>query len=97
VIDLKAIQEESEAWRVRNFGDAPLERRGLVLSEETGEVARAIVKGAEKVRTDYGNLSDELGDVIIAACSVASKAGLDIEACLALRWNEVGQREYPKG
>ena len=63
------------------------ELHGLVVTEEAGEVARAILKSAQGIRGTQAywreNLAEELAGVITAAAACATHHGIDIELALA--------------
>lgn len=59
----------------------------LKVCEEAGEVAATINKAEPMWR-----LGDELADVVIACCTTAHLAGIDLENVLAARWDEVKGR-----
>jgi len=77
---LNDIGTRHQAWQDQNFDGISLLTQGLVLAEECGEVARAIVKAHHGIREhDRGNLADELADVILVATSLATRAGIDLD------------------
>lgn len=68
-----------------------------VVAEEVGEVARAVVKAKQGIRPETrGNLEEEIGDVVIALCALASTADIDIQQAVQDRWAVVGQRDWSK-
>ena len=81
---LNDIGLRHQEWQDKNFdGISPL-TQGLVLAEECGEVARAIVKRHHGIRAhDRGNLAEELADVILVATSLAIREGIDLDAAVA--------------
>ena len=56
------------------------------LMEEVGEAGHAIC------RYDADKLEDAIGDIIITACGVARRFGVDPEKALARAWTEVQAR-----
>lgn len=73
------IQRTAEA---RGFGSqAPLEKC-LILGEEVGELFKAIRK-EEKIpiglHSRVGTISEELADVLMYVCSIATHYGVDLE------------------
>lgn len=59
----------------------------LKVCEEAGEVAACIAKHEPDWR-----LGEELADTIIACCTTAHLAGIDLPNVLAARWDEVKAR-----
>ena len=92
------IQEEIRIWHARNFPGSTLPLAALVLSEETGEVSRAVTKMIQGIRGTKEEweveLKKELGDVIIAALSLANHAGLNIEDVILSRWSDISSRDW---
>lgn len=83
---LNEIGRQHQAWQDKNFDGISLLTQGLCLSEECGEVSRAIVKAHHGVRAkDRGNLAEELADVILVATSLATRAGIDLDAAVAAK------------
>lgn len=82
--DLSALGDAQRVvhdWCVSTYGAQTLERRGLVLGEEVGEVQRAILKRAEGVRpSDRGSLDEELPQLLIALLVTADVAGVDLSS-----------------
>ena len=87
---IRRIQRDSEAWRVAVYGDRPIEHRAMKLTEEAAEVVKYLTRKAEG--RSPGDLDHELADVVIAACGVASAAGIDLEAAIEARWNVIRGR-----
>ena len=72
------------AWQEKNFDGLNLLTQGLALSEECGEVSRAVLKKYLGIREkDRGDLSEELADIILVATAFAVRAGIDLDAALA--------------
>lgn len=98
-LTLSDLQQQVSTWHDREFPDEHGNQLpALVLCEEAGEVARAVVKGAQGIRGTAAewldNLGDELADVVIAACSVAASSGLDLGVVVRDRWSAVGARRF---
>lgn len=74
-------------WSDARHGWATTKDGVLKVAEEAGEVAAAWNKGEPLWR-----LGEELADVIIAACTTAHLAGIDLPAELEDRWAEVRDR-----
>lgn len=78
-VDLRTLQADLLAWATATYGPQTLERRGLVIGEETGEIMRAIVKAAEGVRpSTRGVLGTELAQLMVAILATAELAGVDM-------------------
>jgi NTP pyrophosphatase (non-canonical NTP hydrolase) len=69
----------------RGFTEQSVLQKCLMLGEEVGELFKAIRK-AEKMRVDnnstIGSVEEEIADVLIFLCSIASRYGIDIEHAL---------------
>lgn len=69
----------------RGFTDQNVLQKCLMFGEEVGELFKAIRK-AEKMRVDnnstIGSVEEEIADVLIFLCSIASCYGIDIEQAL---------------
>lgn len=69
----------------RGFTEQNVLQKCLMLGEEVGELFKAIRK-AEKMRVDnnstIGSVEEEIADVLIFLCSIASRYGIDIEQAL---------------
>lgn len=98
-LDLPAMQADVGHWIDEQFlpGDN-LERRGLVLGAESGEVQQAIVKAQQNVQGGperwMTEVEKEAGDAFIALLGVAHRAGFDLSEALEVRWAEVRLRVY---
>lgn len=99
VTRLNDLLIEVGVWIDSRFPDDTIERRGLILAEETGEIVRCILKAAQQIRggSDHWNdqLPDEVGDGLISLLGICHRAGIDVDQAIALRWREVRQRTYP--
>ena len=87
---IQRIQAESETWRAATYGDRSIEHRAMKLTEEAAEVSKVLTRRAE--RRPAGNMADELADVFLTLCGVASKEGIDLEQAILARWQVVRQR-----
>jgi NTP pyrophosphatase (non-canonical NTP hydrolase) len=77
------IQQEVFDWRVNNFNDYPTALKGaLIIAEETGEIARAVLKREQAIRGTYEQWSDELklemAQTTIALLVLAELEGFDL-------------------
>lgn len=98
-LDLAAWQAEVVAWNAHNFGDDKSRiEDALVVCEEAGELARAVLKQHQQIRGTYdewqGEIAKEVGDVVITLASLAANAGLSLQDCIADRWAVVGARDF---
>lgn len=80
---LRQLQDyiEGEAKR-RGFGGQTALQKCLILGEEVGELFKAIRK-EEKMpigrHSKVGTVSEELADVLMYVCTIASYYGVDLE------------------
>lgn len=82
-VDLRALQAELLAWATATYGEQTMERRGLVIAEEAGEIARVVLKTAERTRpSTRGKLGVELVQLVVAILVTAELAGVDVTATL---------------
>ena len=85
-ITLRELQHTVDHW-ISTIGHgyfSPL-TNGLVLAEETGEVARALARiyGDQKAKpSDNLNLSDELADLLWVLTAIANQTGVDLTSAL---------------
>lgn len=76
-VDLDALQADLFTWATETYGTQTMVRRGLVIAEEAGEVARVILKTAEGTRpSTRGDLGEELAQLIVAILVTAQLAGI---------------------
>jgi NTP pyrophosphatase (non-canonical NTP hydrolase) len=72
---------EGEAKK-RGFGDQTALQKCLILGEEVGELFKAVRK-EEKMpigaHSKVGTISEELADVLMYVCTIASFYGVDLE------------------
>ena len=73
------------------FGAKDCKDAALKICEEAGEVAGGVGKYAEGRHT-LEQLDDELGDLLIAACSLAAMRGTTIDALIKRRWPVIASR-----
>jgi NTP pyrophosphatase (non-canonical NTP hydrolase) len=97
-VDVRALQDDVDAWVERNFGhDNELATVGGLV-EETGEVMRAVVKRSQGIRGTTeewdAELRKEAADVFIKLCDVASFYGFDLANAINERWDVVKQRDW---
>lgn len=97
-------QSQVKTWFMKNF---PMESRvsiTLGLCEETGEVARAVLKQAQGIRGTYeewdAEIRKELGDVYLKLLQIAVFCDIDLDEAIKDRWETISQRDWvkdPKG
>jgi|TARA_Y100001973_G_C5184172_1_gene326767 NTP pyrophosphatase (non-canonical NTP hydrolase) len=59
----------------------------LKLQEETGELAKGILKN------DINEISDAIGDCVIVLTNLSELCGLKIEDCIKNAWHEIADRK----
>lgn len=97
-MNLNEYAVEMGKWERRNWPDkhpGPF-TRALKVSEETGELAGAVVKMNEG-RRSLDDVRGEWGDVLITLLVLADHLGFDPDEALAERWAAVGQRDSRGG
>lgn len=96
--DLLMIQEQIRNWRSKNFPDMTQEQNQIGLTEEVGELSRAILKGVQGIRGTKEEWAEEaykeIGDVLIALINVANEFGFYIEDALKDRWKTISKRDW---
>lgn len=102
--DIHAVIDEVIPWVARNFPRETREMGGLGVSEEAGEVCRAILKQAEGIRGTYEEWDDEIkkeiGDVFIKIIHISYICSFNFEEIVSNRWETISQRDWikdPKG
>jgi NTP pyrophosphatase (non-canonical NTP hydrolase) len=92
------MQQEVAEWHRREFPDAKPEWLALIVCEEAGEVARAVLKKAQGIRTETDwskELEKEAADVLVALLALADRFGFDLEQAWAERFfGTVSQRRF---
>lgn len=73
------------------WGEKTLDRIGLKLAEEAGEVAGALIKIPEG-RATTEDLIKEMGDCLIVLSQLAAKHGLTLENICEKRFEEIRKR-----
>jgi NTP pyrophosphatase (non-canonical NTP hydrolase) len=98
--EVKELQKQINEWHSRNFPTQRLAIDQVVLTEEVGELSRAIAKMDQRIRgTDEEWLIEaykEIGDVLIALSSVASELGIDLASAWTDRWKVISKRDWNK-
>lgn len=95
MFDLREFQYEVDDWHKSNFPQEA-DASTLVLVEEVGELARAVIKGRQGVRGGQDRWTDEkakeAGDVLISLIAFCNQNGIDLAAAATSRWKTVGAR-----
>jgi NTP pyrophosphatase (non-canonical NTP hydrolase) len=98
------MQENVGRWAIHNFPEASKLNSVASVSEEAGELLRAIRKQEQGIRGTYAEWEAELrkehGDVLIALFQSAYACDIDLLEVFQERWAEVRQRDFrkdPKG
>lgn len=99
-LDVEEFQLETADWHKRNFTDMSPMRQQLNLTEEVGELSRAIIKMDQGIRGSreewWAEAYKEVGDVAISLSNVANALGIDLEFAIMDRWDEVKKRNWRK-
>lgn len=95
MFDLRQFQYDVDDWHKANFPQEADEST-LVLVEEVGELARAVIKGRQNVRGGQDRWREEkakeAGDVLISLLAFCNQNGIDLAAATTVRWKTVGNR-----
>ncbi len=89
--ELDDMQAEVAAWHRREFPKAKQEWLALIVCEEAGEVARAVLKLAQGIRqeTDWrAEVEKESADVLVALCALADRFGFSLEQAWRERFRD---------
>lgn len=85
------IQDLINTWHRAKYPVVPIERVGLKLGEEAGEVQQAIDRIIWSDGADYSHMVEEIGDVGIVLCVLAGRfAGKSLESIITERAIEKG-------
>ncbi len=80
LVELQGYVQQLE--RERGFADQSVLDKCLLLGEEIGELFKA-VRRSEGLLVDpassFGEVGDELADVLIYLCAIANRCGVDLE------------------
>lgn len=99
-MNVKLLQEQINAWHNKNFSDSNAIRQQLNLTEEVGELSRAIIKMDQGIRGSQADwlaeAKKEVGDVLISLSNVAGALGIDIQEAWEERWATISQRDWTK-
>jgi len=84
-------------WLRTHLGPIDVADQALVLTEEVGEVARAIVKRQQGIRGSRAEwttaLRHEIADTQIALLALAACEGVDLAEATRLRWEQITRRD----
>lgn len=77
-----------EVWgEIRGiYSSGNVKNQMVKLMEETGELARAILKGDKEL------IKDSLGDSVVVLVSIAKMSGFNLEECIQSAYNEISSR-----
>lgn len=84
---MEKLIEQVEQWAIdKGLDKAESSKQFLKFSEESGEVASALVRGQME------ELKDGIGDVIVTLIILAQQQGLTVEECLQTAYDEIKNR-----
>ena len=85
-LSLAELQRYVEWLEVdRGFSDQTILEKCLLLGEEVGELFKAVRKSsglAIDQNSEFGEVADELADILIFLASIANRAGVDLDGAL---------------
>lgn len=85
---MKILTEKIEQWaKDRGLAHADSTKQVCKLTEEVGEVAKAINKG------NLTDLEDGIGDCFVVLTILAMQNGLKIQDCVKSAWTEIKDRK----
>lgn len=93
------IQNENE---LRGFTEQPIQDTMLLLTEEVGELAKAIRKQSTDMRIDanksqnYDTIQSEVADVFYVLCSICNKVNVDLFQAIKEKEKENVKRTWTK-
>lgn len=97
------VQRESRKWRNEAYPDtATIELQALGVTEESGELAHAVLKfkqgirGYDKAKTS-AEVADAIGDIFIYACGVADHLDINVVDAIVQAWEHVKARNITQG
>lgn len=91
-----------KVFEIRGFSDQTVSDKLLLLTEEVGELAKAIRKSEGKVAIDkarikdYPDILEEIADVFIILISICEKLNLDLFECIKKKEEVNIQRTWSK-
>ena len=87
---------------LRGFSEQNIEKTMLLLTEEVGELAKAIRKDETSMSIDrlkiknYDTIESEVADVFIVLCSICNKLNIDLFSSLKDKEKENIKRKWSK-
>ncbi len=97
---LKDFQEYVSQLEVeRGFNHQSARDKSLLLGEEMGELFKAIRKAEGMnidVNSSFGNIADELADMLIYLCSISNRFEIDMEQAFRDKENINKKRVWVK-
>ena len=84
---MKVIQEIKQWAKDRNLHEQDPKVQLSKLMEESGELARAILKD------DLNEQIDAIGDITVVLIVLSMQLGLDYSKCVELAYNEIKDRK----
>ena len=98
---LSQVQEYvKKVIELRGFSNQNIEKTMLLLTEEVGELAKAVRKNNTLMSIDknkirnYDTVESEVADVFIVLCSVCNKLGIDLFTALKDKEKENIDRKW---
>ncbi len=98
---LREIQNYiNQVNEIRGFNQQEITKTMLLLTEEIGELAKAIRKNATDMKTDiqkqynYDTIESEVADVVYVLSCVCNKLNIDIFKCLKEKEKKNINREW---
>ena len=102
-IDLDEIQSQHARLTFKNFGWELGPERCLQplagVTEEAGELAHAILKLTQRIRTDephYKEGQDAVGDIVMYLLDICTRMGWSFNDCVDLAWSTIEKRDWTK-
>ena len=106
---ISSLQQRSQAWRTRNFGENGDTSLGnpqsieqfLGMVEEMGELSHVLLKHGQGIRrmdpiTAAELEADALADLFIFMLGYAGRRQLDLEYIILKTWEKVERRDWVK-
>lgn len=91
-----------EVIKIRGFSEQNIEKTMLLLTEEVGELAKAIRKRETTMSIDknkiynYDTVESEVADVFIVLCSICNKLNIDLFSTVKDKEKENVNRKWNK-
>lgn len=100
---LQEVQEYTrQVIELRGFDQQEIEKTMLMMTEEVGELAKAIRKDATDLRTDksklshYDTIESEVADTFIVLLSICNKLNIDLFKAVKEKEIQNCQRQWTK-